>query len=914
MVRVKVDGKFVEVKSGEQIEGKVGIVSVPESKEAVLIERTRKQGLKKITKEIEKLKAGEKTTIAPEILQDLLVEQTRTEGKLKILSEIEKLKAGNRTSISPKILKQFLTKSEIEQISRSNLEEKRQSSMYIQSKVVPNLEERQEDKKQTIITKLFGPSKPILPGVKTRMEAIDNTARKMPDTRKKIVPFGVSTIKGIEETTGPDAAETRTPTPLSVEPFDPEQFAQARQRDATRLTGIEAISEIGRTAIGGLKSLLLGRDLPKEFEKTKELIQFEDVSLGQAFEQLTAPAGQISPALGTKKVRIPQFGTITEAAPTGVQEVTLFELERQTQIERGTPPQLAGLSPEARITGQAQTQATRIVSEFQDKVNRGELTVQQAQTQAQQKLKTTVESISKREIPGNTKLQRRTSQAVLKTVGVVVDVAAGLLISRGTPGAAARAVDRQAIKELKAVKPTKFVGTIEEVGDDAVLALRGAKGVPGARQEVTLAGKVLDLGDIDDVSIAAIRGRGKAKVTVDSFKKAIETFPKEKAVIESIDEFALVGKGSGRVTKGLVESGDVARRIEAVAATGITDIIPERRITREFIDSAAKPREIIKEITGKRVTSRFVGAAEDVDGDAISFVTGRAKKVRVSIPEARARIGAEIEAVGKIKKVKRKEPKSIIEFSTDNGIDEISQLAIQKVQARQKTKGIQRISKTILPGVAQAAEISLAKTLKAPAKGSIEEAAAVSSKLITRSAGVKPAVTTRVKQKIKISPAQVAKKDSFTAQAQSISQVGRVRQRGRQRTKAATKLSSSLAQAARAETKLMTSPAQKVRQKTKQIQKSVLPFTFLTRAARAGRIVKPTFTFKPKPLDLDLDSAFAPTKKPTKKKKREEAIFFTPGFIEKTFGIRKKITRKEARRIARQQNPLVARAIPDFVD
>lgn len=56
-----------------------------------------------------------------------------------------------------------------------------------------------------------------------------------------------------------------------------------------------------------------------------------------------------------------------------------------------------------------------------------------------------------------------------------------------------------------------------------------------------------------------------------------------------------------------------------------------------------------------------------------------------------------------------------------------------------------------------------------------------------------------------------------------------------------------------------------------------------------------------------------------KRKKRllfpkEEAVFFSPGFIEKTFGIKRKITKKEIREIARSGDPFRGRPIPIIID
>lgn len=103
--------------------------------------------------------------------------------------------------------------------------------------------------------------------------------------------------------------------------------------------------------------------------------------------------------------------------------------------------------------------------------------------------------------------------------------------------------------------------------------------------------------------------------------------------------------------------------------------------------------------------------------------------------------------------------------------------------------------------------------------------------------------------------------------------------------------------------KLRLAPSIKVRGRR-------VPISPFSRFLQPRRIPAP----KGKPIKApDFDDLFS-VKKKKRKRIVDEAEFFTPGFTEKILGITKKITRKEAARLARSGDPFAQRAIPQFLD
>lgn len=103
---------------------------------------------------------------------------------------------------------------------------------------------------------------------------------------------------------------------------------------------------------------------------------FRDIDPFKAFER-------VGPKKGERVVSFePQFGSVSADQPTGFRPITGFSLLRQERRAAGIPELLIGSSPQV-ISGAIGEQVSRdVTSQFQARVDTGELTVAQAREQA----------------------------------------------------------------------------------------------------------------------------------------------------------------------------------------------------------------------------------------------------------------------------------------------------------------------------------------------------------------------------------------------------------------------------------------------------------------------------------------------------------------------------------------------------
>jgi len=126
----------------------------------------------------------------------------------------------------------------------------------------------------------------------------------------------------------------------------------------------ESSLSFARETGGAISGLLLGRKTLKEIKDPFRA--FVDVG----------------PQRGEQEIFVPQFGTITADQPTGVERTTLFQIQEEAQIEAGGPTEVLGFSPESQALVIGQRTARRTRKKFQEKVDIGELDVEEATTRA----------------------------------------------------------------------------------------------------------------------------------------------------------------------------------------------------------------------------------------------------------------------------------------------------------------------------------------------------------------------------------------------------------------------------------------------------------------------------------------------------------------------------------------------------
>ena len=152
----------------------------------------------------------------------------------------------------------------------------------------------------------------------------------------------------------------------TIDVFRSEDFApeQKFKRGAFETVGAffkETGRDIGIVATG----LFLGRDI-KGLRDPFDVFEFAGKQKGE------------------KVVRQPQFGTVNLLAP---QDKTLFELQATTQREMGIPESAIGRSPGFQSVAIAQQESGRVTQKFQDQIDLGQITLEEAETQAGQEFR-----------------------------------------------------------------------------------------------------------------------------------------------------------------------------------------------------------------------------------------------------------------------------------------------------------------------------------------------------------------------------------------------------------------------------------------------------------------------------------------------------------------------------------------------
>lgn len=210
---------------------------------------------------------------------------------------------------------------------------------------------------------------------------------------------------------------------------------------------------------------------------------FRDIDPFRAFER-------VGPRRGESVVSFePQFGTVTADEPTGVRGVTGFDILRQQRREAGIPEQLIGSSPQVISAAIGETVGREIISEFQPRVQRGELTLQQAQQQAEAQFQTTFTGrTAGLEGLGGEELLTRRGERISRQVKGVLPAAAivGASLTGGAPFVAAAGIGSAGLslgagqEALELGREGRFGGATLKLGEAALFGFGSAQLVSGA--------------------------------------------------------------------------------------------------------------------------------------------------------------------------------------------------------------------------------------------------------------------------------------------------------------------------------------------------------------------------------------------------------------------------------------------------
>ncbi len=193
--------------------------------------------------------------------------------------------------------------------------------------------------------------------------------------------------------------------------------------EATRAFFTERIPEFVTGLGGAISGLAVG--------DTRRLRQIDPF---RAFQDVGQRRGE-------EIIQIPQFGTVSAAAPTGFAETTRFDVLRERRIEAGISPQLA----DAPISIIAERTASRIerdvIREFQGRVDTGQLTTKEATAEAgrqfRKQFKQETSGLSSLEAAG---LRQRSGERISQTLSAAAPAvgitALGLLPGGQIPAAA----------------------------------------------------------------------------------------------------------------------------------------------------------------------------------------------------------------------------------------------------------------------------------------------------------------------------------------------------------------------------------------------------------------------------------------------------------------------------------------------
>lgn len=443
----------------------------------------------------------------------------------------------------------------------------------------------------------------------------------------------------------------RTPDPGTVDVFRPGEFKPEKRfrREGTGI--VEFAKETGRDIGIIAGGLLLGKDI-------KDLRDPFDV-----FTDIGAQKGE-------KVILTPQFGTISAEAPSGFREQTLFQLQAQAQRQAGVPEEVLGLTPEAQAAAIGGRVSKRVTSEFQKKVDIGELTVEVAQVKAQESFqKQFAEQTSLLQSLGEDLTERTGARAgrVAREVAITGGLVGASFIS-GPATFAAASVLGGTVAEAKGAERTRDIlfgaGLVGGITAPGIIRQQvvSARVAALAEQDVAVLG--LEARGAGKDSLTLLSGLRKTPVAKQTLELVIPTF-ETGATKTGITKFT-VGGARGRVVTKVESFADIGKEFittkEALAFTargkgGFKSLISTKELEQQFgkdVTGTFGRLDLVR--GGDKVTRSIFGGISKTDGDIISAIGGRGAKARIGFDQAGIPTGGKLsikpESIGRIFKVK----------------------------------------------------------------------------------------------------------------------------------------------------------------------------------------------------------------------------------------------------------------------
>lgn len=378
----------------------------------------------------------------------------------------------------------------------------------------------------------------------------------------------------------------------------------------------------------------------------------------------------VGPQRGEREVFTPTFGTISDVAPEGVRRQTLFELREEAQIEAGIPLSVVGSSPETQAIVISRDIAKGVISEFQQRVDVGELSIEEATEQAQEQFQSqlgqrlqVVEQLGGEDLTiraGET--GARVFKQVAITGGILGAAALSPAIAAGLGGASIAAAGQLSVRAGREFGEREFLQsglTLAQAGifagagasfiggslgpsgliprqitqqrlltlEAQTLRLRGAE-IPFSAEESLIVSAGLRRTDVarqqleffipttqrgitevgaEQFSIAGARGISRTQVTEFGLEGLV---PKGQDIIRQVEPISFTGRGAGGLTARITRpSFDIGLGEDITGGAGVLDIVRRGRVTRTPFGGISQTQDDITRIisgTGERIRIRGI--------------------------------------------------------------------------------------------------------------------------------------------------------------------------------------------------------------------------------------------------------------------------------------------------------------------
>lgn len=438
----------------------------------------------------------------------------------------------------------------------------------------------------------------------------------------------------------------------SIEEFNPGGFKPENQKPAY-------------TRRSALKEILTGGTIKNTLEKAKGVVRLES-GVGSVFGAFFEPLRYTGKQKGETVVQIPQRGTINVNAPT---QKTVFELERENRIASGVSPNLVDLSNEAVITDKATKEASRITKKYQGKVDSGELSVDEANKQAQKEYKTSISDYESR-IPKDRNLRRRSGESVVKTIEIGGELATFAVAGRLSPGAIASSIDREALAQATRTSYQTLGREVIRTEGGSVVIAKQFRSTPSVKETVT---SIIPTFRQGAERISVTGGRIIREVELDSFKKSIQGYQGKEAKILFSEEGSISARLYGKKVPGIIETEagglTLQREIDLTRVYGESDFVSKGLSRSEYVTRGKTTKKVISSAQPNNLVKPSRVASLVNEGEtSYDFIAGTPSKVRFYPFEGKTSITLPIKGQGKILKYQEGFPRSEASFALEESL------------------------------------------------------------------------------------------------------------------------------------------------------------------------------------------------------------------------------------------------------